>query len=107
MCPISSKNYPAYLQNLRLLQKQRLHREEIEKRAVKFANYIIETGATIRGTALRFGISKTTVHNDVTIVLKEKNPVLAQKVRVVLDQNNAQKHIRGGEACRAKYNKNK
>lgn len=67
------------------------------------ANYIIEYNATVRQTAKQFGISKSTVHKDVTDRLLQINPALAKQARKVLDQNKSERHIRGGLATREKY----
>ena len=67
------------------------------------ANYIIENKATVRQTAGRFGISKSTVHKDVTDRLSQINPALAGETRKVLDLNKSERHIRGGIATREKY----
>ena len=75
----------------------------IEERAIEVANYIIEQNATVRQTAKKFGISKSTVHKDVTERLEEIDPALAQRARVVLDVNKSERHIRGGMATREKY----
>lgn len=75
----------------------------IEERAIEVANYIIEQNATVRQTARKFGISKSTVHKDVTERLEEINPSLAKKARLVLDVNKAERHLRGGNATREKY----
>lgn len=75
----------------------------IEDRAVAIAAYIIEEGATVRQTAARFGISKSTVHKDVSERLPDINPGLAKEVRKVLDVNKAERHIRGGMATKQKY----
>ena len=75
----------------------------IEERAVEIANYIIAENATVRQTAKRFGISKSTVHKDVTERLIQINPALAQEARKVLDVNKSERHIRGGLATREKY----
>lgn len=75
----------------------------IEERAVDIANYIIEYNATVRQTAKQFGISKSTVHKDVTERLVQINPGLAKKARVVLDLNKSERHIRGGLATKEKY----
>lgn len=75
----------------------------IEKRACDLAVYIIETGATVRATAQRFGISKSTVHKDITERLKTVNFTLYTEVRSVLDKNKQERHIRGGLATRRKY----
>jgi putative DeoR family transcriptional regulator (stage III sporulation protein D) len=78
-------------------------KEYIEERAVEIGNYIIETRATVRQTAKRFGISKSTVHKDVTERLAQVNPALAKQARKVLDVNKSERHIRGGLATREKY----
>lgn len=75
----------------------------IEERAVNLAHYIIESKDTVRGTAKKFGISKSTVHKDVSERLLKINPSLAQEVRIILDENKAQRHIRGGMATKKKY----
>ena len=77
----------------------------IEDRACKLAQYIIDTGDTVRGTAKKFGISKSTVHKDVSDRLIHINMALAQDVRKVLDENKAQRHLRGGMATKLKYSK--
>ncbi|MFP4697170.1 MAG: sporulation transcriptional regulator SpoIIID [Eubacteriales bacterium] len=78
-------------------------KEYIEKRAIDIANYIIEANATVRQTAKKFGISKSTVHKDVTERLTQINPKLAIEARKVLDVNKSERHIRGGLATREKY----
>ena len=78
-------------------------KEYIEERAIHIANYIIENNATVRQTAKEFGISKSTVHKDVTERLAVINPALAKQVRNVLDVNKSERHIRGGMATREKY----
>ncbi len=75
----------------------------IEERAIEVANYIIEQNATVRQTAKKFGISKSTVHKDVTERLEEIDPVLAKRARIVLDINKSERHIRGGLATKEKY----
>ena len=75
----------------------------IEERAVKLAHYILETKETVRSTAKTFGISKSTVHKDVTERLEKINPALARNVREILDENKAERHIRGGLATKLKY----
>ena len=77
--------------------------DTIEKRACELAVYIIETGATVRAAAQHFGISKSTVHKDLTQRLNQYNHVLYQQVREILATNKAQRHIRGGMATRRKY----
>ena len=78
-------------------------KDYIEERAIKVANYIIESNATVRQTAKKFGISKSTVHKDVTDRLMQSNPSLASDARQVLDLNKSERHIRGGMATREKY----
>lgn len=75
----------------------------IEERAVEIANYIIESNATVRQTAKKFGISKSTVHKDVAERLVQINPTLAMEARKVLDINKSERHIRGGMATKEKY----
>ena len=75
----------------------------IEERAVEIANYIIEKNATVRQTAKAFGVSKSTVHKDVTERLVQINPTLASQARKVLDINKSERHIRGGMATKEKY----
>ena len=79
----------------------------IEDRAIKLAHYIIETKETVRSTAKTFGISKSTVHKDVTERLEKINPVLSKNVREILDENKAERHIRGGMATKLKYSNSK
>jgi putative DeoR family transcriptional regulator (stage III sporulation protein D) len=78
-------------------------KDYIEERAVEIANYIVETKATVRQTAKKFGISKSTVHKDVTERLQQINPALATEARKILDLNKSERHIRGGLATREKY----
>lgn len=77
----------------------------IDERAINLAQYIIDSKDTVRGTAKRFCISKSTVHKDVTERLIKINPVLAREVREILDENKAERHIRGGMATKLKYSK--
>lgn len=79
----------------------------IEERAVEVANFIINSNATVRETAKKFGISKSTVHKDITDRVESINPQLAKDVRKVLELNKAERHIRGGMATREKYLHNK
>ena len=78
-------------------------RTNIEERACDLAAYIIENKATVRAAAIRFGISKSTVHKDLTDRLPRVNPALYRQVRQLLDINKAERHIRGGLATRKKY----
>lgn len=78
-------------------------KDYIEERAVGIASYIIENNATVRQTAKQFGISKSTVHKDVTERLLQINPALAAEARKILDINKSERHIRGGMATKEKY----
>lgn len=77
--------------------------DSIEKRACELAVYMIETGATVRAAAAHFGISKSTVHKDLTERLKQCNQGLYRQVRSILERNKQERHIRGGLATRKKY----
>ncbi len=77
----------------------------LEKRACELAVYMIETGATVRATARHFGISKSTVHKDLTQRLESCNRGLYLQVRQILEVNKRERHIRGGMATRRKYEK--
>lgn len=79
----------------------------VEKRCIDLGHYIVETKATVRQAAKIFGISKSTVHNDVTKRLSIINPLLCSEVKEVLDENKSQRHIRGGLATKEKYSKMK
>ncbi len=74
-----------------------------EERAVAAAEYIIENGATVRAAAKKFGVSKSTVHKDVSERLSKINPGLYQEVKSVLERNKLERHLRGGEATKQKY----
>lgn len=74
-----------------------------EQRAVQLGEYMVATGATVRAAAAEFGISKSSVHKDITEKLRHTNPALYRAVRAVLDKNKAERHIRGGIATRHKY----
>ena len=74
-----------------------------EERAAAVGRYIVESGATVRAAAAVFGVSKSTVHKDVTERLSQVNPTLAREARKVLDVNKSERHIRGGLATREKY----
>ena len=78
-------------------------KDYIEERAVAIANYIIDHNATVRQTAKKFGISKSTVHKDITDRVEKIDPELAKSVRRVLEVNKAERHIRGGMATKEKY----
>lgn len=78
-------------------------REEVQLRVLQAAEYIVETGATVRACAGKFGVSKTTIHKDVTERLRKIDPELAALTHQVLDVNKRERHIRGGRATREKY----
>lgn len=78
-------------------------RANIEERTRELAEYIIENRATVRAAAGRFGVSKSTVHKDLTERLPQLHPALYARVRALLDLNKAERHIRGGMATRRKY----
>ncbi len=78
-------------------------KDYIEERVLELADYILESGATVRQAAKKFRISKSTVHKDITERLLEINPGLAAQVKAVLDNNKAERHIRGGLATKEKY----
>ena len=75
----------------------------IQKRVMEISNYIIESSATVRQTARVFGVSKSTVHKDITERLPLVNEIIAARVRDILDNNKAERHLRGGEATKRKY----
>jgi len=77
--------------------------DHIRKRALDIGNYIIESSCTVRQTAEVFGVSKSTVHKDVTERLPHINKQLSVQVKHILESNKAERHIRGGEATRRKY----
>jgi putative DeoR family transcriptional regulator (stage III sporulation protein D) len=78
-------------------------KDTVEERAEELGAYIVENSATVRAAAKQFGVSKSTVHMDVSKRLERVNPQLFREVRQVLDINKAQRHIRGGIATREKY----
>ena len=75
----------------------------IEERAIEVAQFIVNSNATVRETAKKFGVSKSTVHKDITDRIEKLDPALASTVRKVLEVNKAERHIRGGLATREKY----
>ena len=79
----------------------------IEERACKLAHYIIDSKDTGRGAAKKYGVSKSTVHKDVSERLLKINPGLASEVRAILNENKAERHIRGGMATKLKYSQKK
>lgn len=78
-------------------------RESVTERAVILGEYILDTGATVRATAKVFKVSKSTVHKDVTERLRQDNPQLYRQVKIVLEKNKQERHIRGGMATKRKY----
>ena len=78
-------------------------KDYIEERVLELAHYIIDTGSTVRAAAKKFRVSKSTVHKDVAERLLEINPGLASEVKDVLENNKAERHLRGGMATREKY----
>lgn len=79
----------------------------VESRCIELGQYIVDNNTTVRSTAEKFGISKSTVHIDVTRRLKAVSPTLAREVYRVLQSNKAVRHIRGGEATKEKYQRMK
>ena len=80
-----------------------MNRYTSSERAKLLGEFVVETGATVRHTASVYGISKSTVHKDLTERLKYIDPSLFKEVKRVLDNNKAERHLRGGEATRLKY----
>ncbi|MBQ2738535.1 MAG: sporulation transcriptional regulator SpoIIID [Clostridia bacterium] len=80
-----------------------MNRYTSRERAKLLGEFVVETGATVRHTASVYGISKSTVHKDLTERLKYIDPALFKEVKRVLDNNKAERHLRGGEATRLKY----
>ena len=78
-------------------------KDYIEERVLELAHYIVSTNTTVRAAAKKFRVSKSTVHKDVTERLLEINPGLAAEVKSVLENNKAERHLRGGMATREKY----
>ena len=77
--------------------------EYIRRRVLEVSAFLLNTSATVRRAARVFGVSKSTIHKDMTERLPRINQQLARKVRIVLDHNKAERHLRGGEATRRKY----
>lgn len=78
-------------------------RDNIDARAITLGQHICDTGATLRATAALFGISKSTVHKDVSVRLRDICPALWEQVKDILEGNKAERHIRGGLATKEKY----
>lgn len=76
-----------------------------KERCVLLATYLIENKSTVRAVAAKFGVSKSTVHKDITANLKRVNPELCAQVKEILEKNKNERHIRGGEATRKKFSK--
>ena len=74
-----------------------------KERCIVLGTYLVENNLTVRAVAQKFGISKSTVHKDVTQTLKRANPELYEEVKQILNKNKLERHIRGGEATRQKY----
>jgi putative DeoR family transcriptional regulator (stage III sporulation protein D) len=81
-------------------------RDDIRRRVVDISQYIVDTKATVRQAAAVFGVSKSTVHKDVTERLPRVSKDLARRVKRILERNKAERHIRGGEATKRKYGRN-
>ena len=75
----------------------------IERRVLEISNYMLESKGTVRHTASVFGVSKSTVHKDLTERLPQINEAIALRVREILEVNKAERHLRGGEATKLKY----
>lgn len=80
-------------------------KDYLRERAVETSNYVIQTGATVRETAKKFGVSKSTVHKDITERLQSINSNLYQQVQIVLEKHKQERHLRGGYATKKKYAK--
>ena len=78
---------------------------EANERCMLLGTYLVENNMTVRGVAQKFGISKSTVHKDVTVTLRKVNKALYRQVKQVLDKNKQERHLRGGEATKKKYEK--
>ena len=78
-------------------------KDYIEERAIQIGLFVVEKGATVRQAARQFGISKSTVHKDITTRLIHVQPELARQAQAVLQINKAERHIRGGQATKEKY----
>ena len=77
--------------------------DRAQDRAIIIGRHIVETGDTVRAAADKFGVSKSTVHKDVSYRLEYINPALWREVKTVLEKNKSERHLRGGEATRQKY----
>lgn len=84
--------------------EKRVH-DYIKERTIKIGRYFVETKNTVRSIAKEFGVSKSTVHKDLTERLPEINPNLANQVKKILEYHKSVRHLRGGEATKIKYKK--
>lgn len=82
-------------------------REDVQRRVLQAAEYVLETGATVRACAARMGVSKTTIHKDMRVRLPRLNKEMCSQVDAVLKKNLQERHLRGGEATRRKYREQK
>lgn len=80
-------------------------KNEVRTRVTEAARHILKTGATVRACAEAFGVSKTTIHKDMRKRLPVLNPAMARRVDAVLEKNKAERHLRGGQATREKYSR--
>ena len=94
-----------YLNERTVMKNMAACRDNIDERCIKFGEYICEKRATVRQTATVFGMSKSTVHKDVSYRLKQISPQLWSDTKKILDDNKAERHIRGGLATKEKYEK--
>ena len=78
-------------------------KDYIEERVLEVAQYILDSKATIRKTAKVFGVSKSTIHKDMTERLPKINPLIAEQTQLILELNKSERHIRGGNATQKKY----
>ena len=81
-------------------------KDYIEERVLEVAKYILDSKATIRKTAKVFGVSKSTIHKDMTERLPKINPLIAEQTQLILELNKSERHIRGGKATKMKYKAN-
>jgi putative DeoR family transcriptional regulator, stage III sporulation protein D len=99
-----SKRVSFHASHIQLEEESSVH-DYIKERTIKIGKYIVETKKTVRVIAKEFGVSKSTVHKDLTERLPEINPDLANEVKEILDYHKSIRHLRGGEATKQKYQK--
>lgn len=99
-----SKRVSFHASHIHLEEESSVH-DYIKERTIKIGKYIVETKKTVRVIAKEFGVSKSTVHKDLTERLPEINPDLANEVKEILDYHKSIRHLRGGEATKQKYQK--